>query len=627
MKIGGLGPVEGFNRFDQTKTDKATDVKTSATSASSSALSASKPASVSQTNNSKRAVRSSSVSKENTKDFSTVLGEVEKTPASSAEDKDSNVESNQENLAGATAVASQGARQPSRPTPVSDDKSAADTTTVERTSQQAAIADQKKAATNAEGTMPVEDRVSAIAETLTETVDTELSMRHLSMRDFLTKMKDEFGVEPKAVVQAFAKLDQSALMAPPEQTAEAVLSQLNLKPEQMPKAERFYREMLNQTGESALNETLVGVGAGITLNVLSEQDVAMDRLQKSILGLNDAFARRDAAIAPDVSGTANGAESATIPGLTLASLAAQSEPAMIAPPTVMMDTSDADVEVKSTEGEPKEKTEKTGESKFASLGAALSAATAGLAGASAGNAGGSSQNGSEGKSKSETSKPREFNSIESALASAGFEVPPAGEKSAVPFAAGTSTSAAMAANLASQNSDGTTTTNAQDLVRHAQILMKNGGGEMKMQLKPEGVGDVTLKVQVKDGQVAIQMLTENDSAKKLLESGLDDLKTSLAQHKLHVDALKIEVGGEMAKQRFEQAQQDSSREQARQMAQDFMGQFRQDREGFRSGFFDQSGFKNYQQPKRNATPDLEPVVTSSVSNKSNSGERRLNLVA
>ena len=61
----------------------------------------------------------------------------------------------------------------------------------------------------------------------------------------------------------------------------------------MPKAERFYREMLNETGESALNETLVGVGAGISLKVLSEQDVAMDKLQKSIVGLNDAFARRN----------------------------------------------------------------------------------------------------------------------------------------------------------------------------------------------------------------------------------------------------------------------------------------------------------------------------------------------
>jgi hypothetical protein len=85
----------------------------------------------------------------------------------------------------------------------------------------------------------------------------------------------------------------------------------------------------------------------------------------------------------------------------------------------------------------------------------------------------------------------------------------------------------------------------------------------------------------------------------------------------------------MAKQRFEQAQQDANREQTRQMAQDFMGQFRQDREGFRQGFGDMSGFKNYQQPRKNPLPEIEPVVAASgsASKDKSSGDRRLNLVA
>ena len=560
MTIGGLGAVGAINRFDQKKADAKEGVDLKSSSASS-VLSSVAPKKSS-------APRSSNVSNENTKDFSRVLDETEK--------ESSNRDAN-ESLAGASAVAPQSA-------PADRTKTSPDRPTVTPGNTPVSKAD---AGTNTKPEVKatpatitsIEESISEIAASLEETADTELSMRHLSMRDLLAKMKDEFGVEPKSIVEAFANLDQAALMAPPDQTAEAVLSQLNLKPEQLPKAERFYQEMLNHTGESALNETLAGVGAGISLNVLSEQDVAMERLQQSIVNLNDSFARRDEAAA-------------------VATPVAMAEPQVDAPDTKPED--------------------KSSESKFASIGAALTAAAASLSSSNSAGAGNQDSN----SSQQDSQKPREFSSIESALASTGFSVP-TNEVKATPLMAGTST--ALASAIAGQGD--ATPTNAQDLVRHAQILVKQGGGEMKMQLKPEGVGEVTLKVAVKDGQVAIQMMTENDSAKKLLESNLDDLKTSLAQHKLHVDAVKIEVGGEMAKQRFEQSQQDASREQARQMAQDFMGQFRQDREGFRQGFSDSSAFKNYQNSRRNPLPEIEPVVASSVSAQKTSGERRLNLVA
>ena len=568
MTIGGLGAVGAINRFDQKKTDAKEGVD----------LKSSSSASISSSDSSSVAPRSSSVSKEKAKDFSRVLDETEKESKS--------LESN-ETLAGASSVQTQSAPvDRSKPTTerpeITPGRVSPEATSAVKTDSKPEIA-----ATPSTTTSSIEEAISEIAASLEETADTELSMRHLSMRDFLTKMKDEFGIEPKSIVEAFAKLDQTALMAPPDQTAEAVLSQLNLKPEQLPKAERFYQEMLSQTGESALNETLAGVGAGITLNVLSEQDVAMQRLQQSIVNLNDSFARRDEAPV----------QAEVTPGQ-------QPSLALVEP------------QVDSVESKPEEK---SSDSKFASIGAALSAAAASLTSANSAGANNSDSN----SPKQDSSKPRELNTIEAALASSGFSVPTA-EAKATPTMAGTST--ALASAMAGQT-DGSTATNAQDLVRHAQILVKQGGGEMKMQLKPEGIGEVTLKVAVKDGQVAIQMMTESDSAKKLLESNLDDLKTSLAQNKLHIDAVKIEVGGEMAKQRFEQSQQDASREQARQMAQDFMGQFRQDREGFRHGFSDSSAFKNYQQPRRNPLPEIEPVVASSVSAQKTAGERRLNLVA
>lgn len=653
MKLRGFGAADSIarlgGRFDQMKTGtEGVSTKTppaaSDTAAGAKAQGAALSSKTSATKNSKSTVRSSNASKQVSKDFSTVLSEAsDETETKSLLKSESKSDPNQEALAAATSVANATSSKPAdrtvKPVAAPENRETDQIDAVNGGRQ----AIEPKGETQAEPGS-IEEKINDIASVLDEASQEELSMRHLSMRDFLSKMKTEFGVEPKAVVNAFAKLDSTALMAPPEQTATAVLSQLGLKPEQMPKAERFYREMLNETGESALNETLVGVGAGISLKVLSEQDLAMDKLQRSIAGLNDAFARRNEnselsakAGAIGANGIGVGLENVEIP----VAVATASMPAIA---LTTMEAGEADAATESlevptksavgTSSEPgQKKSDGKSESKFASLGAALSSATAGLAASMTGNGSGASSGGEQAKAKdasaSDTApKAKAFDSIESALAATRFEsANMGGERAATPLAAGTATSAALAATLANHNGDGTTT-NAQDLVRHAQMLVKNGGGEMKMQLKPEGVGDVTLKVAVKDGQVQIQMMTETDSAKKVLENNLDDLKTSLAQHKLHVDAVKIEVGGEMAKQRFEQAQQDANREQTRQMAQDFMSQFRQDREGFRQGFGDLSGFRNYDQGRKNPLPDMEPVVASSKSAKEkSSGSRRLDLVA
>ena len=630
MKLGGLGAVDSISRFDQ--------VKPGANAGKTSAKASEKAASASALGAAPAPTKSSS---KKAKDFSAILKDEEKNeakveakldPASTPKqvviaDPKSEAKSeseSKEELVSASSVP----QSPQQKNPSGSVVTISPEAKAEK-SDEMKVADRSQVAAAPVEPGSIEEKIGAIAESLEETADSELSMRHLSMRDFLTKMKDEFGVEPKAVVNAFAQLDQSQMSASPEQTAGAVLAQLNLKPEQMPKAERFYREMLDQTGESALNETLVGVGAGVALKVLSEQDIAMEKLQKSIVGLNDAFARRNQspemsakAATLEANGIAVGLEA--IPATQMSPLQAAMEDG---PEEIIDSAMPVDDEIETADAKDKEKPSAGG--KFASLGAALTAATAGLSSSFAGANGQNAQSDAKSNTPSETQpKPRAFDSIESALASTNVNpTNMGGERASVPLAAGTATSAALAANLANQNGDGTTT-NAQDLVRHAQMLVKAGGGEMKMQLKPEGVGDVTLKVAVKDGQVQIQMMTENDSAKKLLESNLDDLKTSLAQHKLHVDAVKIEVGGEMAKQRFEQAQQDANREQTRQMAQDFMSQFRQDRQDFRGGFSDFSNFKNYQQQDRkNPVPQPEQVATTNSVNEKSSGDRRLNLVA
>ncbi len=606
MKIGGLGPVEGFNRPNlETK-------KSEAPRASDSLLAL---------GNSSTSPRSETNSTKKEKDFSTILKE--KTAKPKLNDRNDQAES----LAA-------GSVQPQNPTPIAIDKSPSVEESTETTIIASNSADQKSNKTppadvgqnrSLPPTMPevkateigpeveskeisqkvIDQVLGELTADLSMTAQSEEFIRSSSMQDFLSQMKSEFGIQPESVIKAFANLSPEALAASPDDSAQQLLAGLGLKPEQMPKAERLYRDMLNVTGESALNETMAGIGAGVTMKVLSEQEVALEKLQKSITSLNDSFAIRapksDAAVAPPEN-VLNDA-GATVPSHAKRDIGASLKEA-----------------IEGSDVNPAQAPSKS------ELGIASVLASASMMGGKNSENGQSSQSSSQEGNK-DASRPTsdvKLESIESALRDAGFSIPTTSEKPATPLAAGTST--ALATAMLNQSDDASMKSNAQDVVRNAQILLRNGGGEMKMQLKPEGVGEIHLKVAVKDGQVAVQMLTESDSAKKMLENGIEDLKTSLAQNKLHVDALKIEVGTEMAKQRFEQSQQEAGREQARQLAQDFLGSFRQDRESFRQGFADQSGLRSYGQPRRPTPPEMEQVAASSSSNKEKNS-RRLDLVA
>lgn len=678
MKVTGLGPIEGFNRPEQTKTvaGEARGSALSSVLSSSPEKSSDKAASRSeapdsfdrslrqaQKSDAKRDVRKSEPKKsspklsEDKKVDTNQLAPRSEAPVQTVRTDQNTIEneSNQpintdqktdvKSVAGEPPVGTKAVRmQSTSAKPIAAGRMPSTSASAVMTAEAVAVPSE-----------PAAEAMTQVMADMGQAASEELSVRNLSMREFLTRMQDEFGVDPKSILKAFANLDQKTLAQSPEQTVDAVLSQLNLRPEQMPRAQRLYTQMVQETGQSALNELMIGVSAGATLKVMSEQDLAMQKLQNSITSLNDSFAVRqpesdssNAALAVPVTAAAVAtAQAANAASTTSASAAG----AQVAKPATQSLSTDESMDVsQSTDDDDGTMTERSGKSKFASISAALTGATAVVAQPEAKAQADSSAGKSAGQLAQQTSKAKLSSIVEEASAAqpdpaalTATETAPGTDAATAtvtsgdflramgqskPEAAALATSTAIAAPMFQNGSE--QPTNVQDIVRQAQLLVKQGGGEMRMQLKPEGIGDVHLKVAVKDGQVAVQMMTETDSAKKALELGLDDLKASLAQHKLHVDALKIEVGSELAKQRFEQSQQDSNREQAKQMAQDFMGQFRQDREAFRQGLQDGAGFRSYQQPNRQGTPEMEPAVAAQkkkAAAASNDSSRRLNLVA
>jgi flagellar hook-length control protein FliK len=142
----------------------------------------------------------------------------------------------------------------------------------------------------------------------------------------------------------------------------------------------------------------------------------------------------------------------------------------------------------------------------------------------------------------------------------------------------------------------------QKIAEQTQILVQKGGGEMKIQLSPEGMGDVLLKVKVQGGQVGVEMTTDNHHAKKLIESSIADLKQGLTDQKLNLETIKVDVADKMQDQ-FANQNSEFRREEARE----FLGQFRQNNDAFRQSFFANPGVRAYGNKKQAIAPDIQPM--------------------
>lgn len=191
---------------------------------------------------------------------------------------------------------------------------------------------------------------------------------------------------------------------------------------------------------------------------------------------------------------------------------------------------------------------------------------------------------------------------------------------AAPVAA-TATGAAMTADQ--------TEASVKQIMNQAQYLIKKGGGEMKVQMTPEGMGQIQLKVLVQDGKVNVQMAAETSEAKKAIESSLPELRSSLAAHKLSMDHVKVDVvsgpSTDTASRNDMQSGADSGREGTRQFWNQFQEQF-----GNRSrndGFWDVPHLKGYQ--RTNSRDPLQPMEGESrvASRKVEGKGSGLNLVA
>lgn len=491
--------------------------------------------------------------------------------------------------------------------------------------------------------------------------------RRVVWNNFLRKMND-LGVSAEDVVKAFHSLSKEELALPPEKSVDTVVAALGLNDQQTQLARQYFNELIQKTQSKSLGEELSVSDKQIGLTLMSQRETQRKSLQRSLASMEKNFFSAQAPskpLAPTVAGAAQSvtekqdAEKVLQAGMDRAAqeasvdesaLLSQSTPFAIAglPNAQPAPTQSGRLATNPVTGASTEATE-AATSELNSLLEKMKAPT-----------------GDEKKSMQEMVK--NFTSKQNLNAAGNAGAIAATTANVAPAHAATAPSAAAmsALNLilsgkldhgtvgedagddgadASQYLGATALTEtrangiqqakgefqatlaqqatpqvmtAPELVQQAQLMVRDGGGEMKVTMHPEGMGEVAMRVSVDNGKVQVQMITESDEAKKLIERSLGELKSGLSQNNLHVESIKVDTATNLGKQ-LEQQYHEAQRHNAQQN----MEQFRQDSQGWRRSFFDTPAVRNY--PSQNQAP--RDIQSSNAANAKKAGQRRLDLVA
>ncbi|MCB0390661.1 MAG: flagellar hook-length control protein FliK [Bdellovibrionales bacterium] len=486
--------------------------------------------------------------------------------------------------------------------------------------------------------------------------------QRIAMKNFLFKMQKELNVSPEELIQAFGKLSTEELLSPPEESLEALLSKLDLDINEKDKARTFFHEMLKQTASTSMAEFVKDTNTDLSIQVLGKKEVRNRQMQDAVNKMNSQFfvsvnAKEDSnsqeIVAPslttntskpntpvhqgqfDISGM-EPVEAKTIEGIdsTVKTHSGEKTSFELKIPKTNNEANFS-MESKNLETPKNEllnaqrKMPDIVELEDQSLKSSMDNSIVDLELQQQpvfqqnslktnsinvnGLAGGSNE------VKVNESQMTEFDSQgEESLAEGGdsevyYSQVKVGSENT------TTQGKDFVVNPRPQASEAEESANVREVINQARLMVKRGGGEMKVQLSPHGLGEVTMKVNVEGGNVNVEMLADSHDAKKILEKGISELKATLAAHKLNVEHIKVDTSSNLLGDLTEK-QQDAER----QFAQQFLGEFRRNNDSWRNNFIGVSGARAYSSQTQD---EAENPLLHVSSNRSSKAARRLDLVA
>jgi flagellar hook-length control protein FliK len=505
------------------------------------------------------------------------------------------------------------------------------------------------------------------SEKVGEKTNSQSPQRENVMLQFMDSMESEFGIPPTRLVEAMTHIPESDQLSSPEDSALQVIGQLDLPPEQEQRALALYMGMLaalKQPTEITPKPFVVASAAAAVPTALMANQERKLKLNNSLDSMNQKFfmkAPKEPSDALMKTADFEKMKPETKPFLPedltsqlqpnevptkLPNLLPQNEVTKNYGPQIPkfdlqnIDPNSAEAKElmkhlaalgtaatalnQEIQADPKTLQALKAEQALQSLNGPTTAGAATAIAALGLDADGGEDEGDLGGDRS----PKEQLSIHG---NHGSSVPHTrGEASN----ATTSFGAALAASQASNASGTEKQESIQQLMKQAQYMMKKGGGEAKITMNPEGLGEIHMKVTVNEGKVNLEMSAQTKEAKKLIESSMDELRSGLGQHKLTMDQVKVDVGNQTAsdsnsesqkQQRQMNMNQDQSKDQARQFWSEFNNGGGFDRRGT---FFDNPAIRAY--GGSNKVEALTPSSSSGVGESRYTGSgkgRGLNLVA
>lgn len=492
-------------------------------------------------------------------------------------------------------------------------------------------------------------------------------MKQEAVSDFVEQMQNKFGISAEQIVAAFAQLNPQVLAAPVSESTQAFVNELPVEGDQKAQVAALYTKMLEKSGDQIFSEQMMGNNTTqVGTEVLGQKEYDQKVLDQSLREMNQQFFQNAKVEQNDSKGKVSVAGMTAASGtVALASPVDASAAAATTSASAMSSISSSGA----TENHLSPTAKKSSANgKAAAEASIIGGVTAAFSGGD--NSTSSVKGGSEWSSQSQQQNPQQQQQqpqtppqgmnikAQAPVMAVGAFTPEIAKGKAAAMSAegkegkalkgddllsalnnvlgqGSTASklgegaavgpAAMLPNAVQPNAD-EKSANIQQLVKQAQVIIKQGGGEMKLQMSPEGMGQVNLKVAVENGQVNIQMVAHNKETKKMIEEGLTELKASLAAHKLQVDNLKVDLSDGVSKQMQEQLA-DHQRNQAREFAQNFLSNMRDERQDFRQGFFQNGGYRTYKSAAEREGGVPQPKTTSVAEAKKKQTDRRLDMVA
>jgi len=433
---------------------------------------------------------------------------------------------------------------------------------------------------------------------------------------FMASLESELGVKPDRLIQAFKKLSLDQLQASPKETMSQVVKNLNLEPKDQAQATELFTKMLSQmeaVRDQAMNPAMLAALAGGANQIVPKADNVTEKAvaKAPVKGREQVAAVYAQNSMPEKSFKAESlvqAEKIETPVENLKETQVPYKAAAIAPQAqaqpqlqdhLQDETGAAALIQQSHTATPDAFTSNT-----------IAAHTNAVSEKDVKDIGKNFKDTKVSVKNVEVSQPASANS--SAQVAANDFAPAKNElPGQVAVGGGVATGELKAGNDTKQEA-------IRSIVNQAQMLAQKGGGEIRMSLKPDHLGEIQLKVAMEGNRVNVQMTTERGEVKKLIEQSANDLRHGLAGHNLSMDKLDVSVGNRDT-QSFSKSQPDFG------AARDFANNFHQQQNNRREFMDNMSSLRGGPQ-KTMSTMDRAAQAQRSMSARS-SASGRLNVVA